>query len=116
MISPSGSFRIFLASDPIDFRRGMGALVAHVANHFDLDPFDGAIYMFRSRRADRLKLLVWDGSGLVLTMKRLNGGRFTSPKPQAGPVTLTKVQFDALFEGINWRAVKAASVPKPSFL
>lgn len=52
----------------------MDGLVAHVANHFELDPFDGAVYVFRSRRADRLKLLVWDGTGLVLTMKRLNGG------------------------------------------
>ncbi len=76
MISPSGSFRIFLASEPIDFRKGVDGLVAHVANHFELDPVDSAIYVFRSRRADRLKLLVWDGTGLVLTMKRLNGGRF----------------------------------------
>ena len=49
-------------------------------------------------------------------MKRLNGGRFTWPKPQAGPVVLSKVQFDALFEGIDWRAVTGASVRKPSFL
>ena len=112
MISPAGSFRIFLASEPIDLRKGMDGLVAHVANHFELDPFDGAIYVFRSRRADRLKLLVWDGTGLVLTMKRLNGGRFIWPKLQAGPVTLTKVQFDALFEGIDWRAVTTTSRAK----
>lgn len=49
-------------------------------------------------------------------MKRLNGGRFTWPKPQTGPGVLSKVQFDALFEGIDWRAVTAASVRKPSFL
>ena len=116
VISPAGSFRIFLSSEPIDFRKGMDGLVAHVANHFELDPFDGAVYVFRSRRADRLKLLVWDGTGLVLTMKRLNGGRFTWPKPQAGPVVLTKVQFDALFDGIDWRAGTAAAVRKPSFL
>lgn len=94
MISPAGSLRIFLASEPIDFRKGMIGLVAHVANHFELDPFDGAIYVFRSRRADRLKLLVWDGTGLVLS----------------------KVQFDALFEGIDRRAVTTASVRKLSFL
>lgn len=85
MISPCGRFRIFLASEPIGFRKGMDGLVAHVANRFDLDPFDGALYVFRSRRADRLKLLVWAGTGLVLTMKRLNGGRFTWSKPQARP-------------------------------
>lgn len=116
MISPAGSYRKFLASELIDFRMGMDGLVAHVANHFELDSSDGTIYVFRSRRADRLKFLIWEGTGLVLTMKRLNGGRFTWPKPQAGPVVLSKVQFDALFEGIDWRAVTAASVRKPSFL
>lgn len=115
MISPAGSFRIFLASEQIDFRKGMDGLLAHVANHFALDPYDGAIYVFRSRRADRLKLLVWDGTGLVLIMKRPSGRRLTWPRPQAGPVVLSKVQFNALLEGIDWRAVTAASVRKTSF-
>ena len=116
MISPSGSFRIFLASEPVDFRKGMDGLAAHVANRFDLDPFCGAIYVFRSRRADRLKLLVWDGTGLVLIMKRLHGRRFTWPKPQTGPVTLSKVEFDAMFESIDWTKVVAAKVSKPAFI
>jgi len=116
MILPSGSFRIYLAAEPVDFRKGMDGLVAHIANHFDLDPFDGAIWVFRSRRADRLKMIVWDGSGLVLVMKRLNGQRFTWPKPQAGPVALSRVQFDALFSGMDWRSVVPLTVPKPSFL
>ncbi|MFW8636347.1 IS66 family insertion sequence element accessory protein TnpB [Cribrihabitans pelagius] len=116
MISPASNFRIYLASEPVDFRKGMDGLAACVANSFELDPYSGAIYVFRSRRADRLKLLVWDGSGLVLIMKRLNGKRFTWPKPQAGPVTLSKVQFDALFEGIDWTQVAASSSRKPVFL
>ncbi|GAA4219879.1 IS66 family insertion sequence element accessory protein TnpB [Sagittula marina] len=94
----------------------MDGLAACVANNFQLDPYSGAIYVFRSRRADRVKILVWDGSGLVLVMKRLQGKRFTWPKPRTGPVTLTKVQFDALFDGIDW--TKVASLPrcKPMFL
>lgn len=116
MIAPVGSFRIFLATGPIDFRKGMDGLAAHVSNSFDLDPFSGAIYIFRSRRADRLKLLVWDGTGLVLVTKRLNGKRFVWPKAQDGPLVLSKVQFDALFEGIDWRAVTVVTVRKPSFL
>lgn len=88
VISPSGHFRIFPASEPVDFRKGMDELVAYVADCFDLDSLRGAIFVFRSRRADRLKLLVWNGTGLVLTMERLDGNRFTWPKPQAGTVTL----------------------------
>ena len=99
MISPGSGFRIFLASQPIDFRKGMDGLAAPVANSFALDPFSGAISVFRSRRADRL-----------------NGRRFTWPKPQSGPVTLSKVQFDALFEGIDWTKVASERVRKPNFL
>jgi transposase len=46
------------------------------------DPFAGDVFVFRSKRADRLKILVWDGSGLVLVSKRLERGRFTWPPVQ----------------------------------
>jgi transposase len=117
MIIPSGGFRIFLASEPVDFRKGMDGLVAHIAGQFDLDPFDGAIWIFRSRRADRLKLIVWDGTGLVLVLKRLEDGRFVWPKPQSGlpsgPLTLSKVQFEALFAGMDWRNLPVATAQRP---
>ncbi|WP_264211151.1 IS66 family insertion sequence element accessory protein TnpB [Leisingera thetidis] len=60
MMSPASNFRIYLASEPADFRKGMDGLAACVANSFKLDPYSGAIYLFRSRRADRLKILVGD--------------------------------------------------------
>ena len=61
MISPAGNFKLYLASKPVDFRKGMDGLAAIVMNEFDLDPFSGAIFIFRSKRADRMKLIVWDG-------------------------------------------------------
>ena len=54
MISPSGNFRIYLAAQPVDFRKGMDGLAAIVQSEFDLDPFSGAIFVFRSRRADHV--------------------------------------------------------------
>ena len=53
MITPSGNFRVFLAIEPVDFRKGMDGLTGYVAAQFDLEPFDGAIYVFPSCRADR---------------------------------------------------------------
>ncbi|SEP83277.1 transposase [Loktanella sp. DSM 29012] len=94
----------------------MDGLAACIHGNFNLDPFSGAIYVFRSRRADRLKLLIWDGSGLVLITKRLVGRRFTWPKLQSGPVVLSKVQFDAMFEGIDWTKLKEVTARKPVFL
>ena len=67
------SLRIVLATRPVDFRRGHDALAATAAGELDLDIYSGVIVIFRSRRGDRLKLLTWDGTGLVMTYKRWSG-------------------------------------------
>ena len=81
--------------------------------------------MFRSRRADKLKMIVWDdepwcaigssamANGLVLTMKRLDGKRFVWPKAQSGPMMRNQVQFDALFAGVDWRGIAVNAPRKP---
>ena len=116
MIFPSNTCRIYIATQPIDFRKGMDGLAGHIANTFDLDPYDGAIYVFRSRRANLLKMIVWDGTGLVLVTKRLDGKGFPWPKAQDAPFTLSKVQLDALFDGAEWSKVTIPVTRKPSFL
>ena len=66
MIIPSQGLRIVLAVGPDDFRCGHDALAALVQNKLGLDPHSGLIVVFRSKRMDRLKILLWDGTGLVL--------------------------------------------------
>jgi transposase len=63
--------------------------------------------VFRSRRADRLKLLYWDGSGLVMAYKRLKDATITWPAIKDGMMALNHAQFEALFAGPDWRRVKA---------
>jgi len=58
--------RILVTSRPVDFRRGMDSLSTLVKETLATDPFAGDVFVFRSKRVDRLKILVWDGSGLVL--------------------------------------------------
>lgn len=113
MISPAGNFRIYLATNPVDFRKGMDGLAAIVLEEFDLDPFSGAIFVFRSKRADRLKLIVWDGTGLVMAYKRIEGKGFEWPRMQNGTIRLSKSQFEALFEGLDWKRVAARKLHKP---
>ena len=79
VIVPSGAVRVLVATRPVDFRKGMDGLAALVREGLGCDPFSGVIYVFRSKRADRLKLLLWDGSGLVLLAKRLEQGGFRWP-------------------------------------
>jgi transposase len=57
--------RILVNARPVDFRRGMDSLSTLVKQTLSIDPFAGDVFVFRSKRADRLKILVWDGSGLV---------------------------------------------------
>jgi len=65
MIAPPAGARILLATKPVDFRKGAHSLAALAAEVLGADPFSGAVLVFRSRRADRIKILIWDGSGLV---------------------------------------------------
>ncbi|HYI82005.1 MAG TPA: IS66 family insertion sequence element accessory protein TnpB [Acetobacteraceae bacterium] len=115
MITPPSGARILLATRPVDFRKGAHSLAALAAEVLGADPFSGAVLVFRSRRADRVKILVWDGSGLVLVWKQLEGGAFRWPPVVDGVVRLTAVEFAALFDGIDWRRVHATrAIPTPS--
>lgn len=76
MIFPSNRVRIRVTTKPIDFRKGHDGLSALVKNELHKDPFTGTVFVFRSRKADRLKLIYWDGSGIVLAYKRLEEHSF----------------------------------------
>jgi transposase len=115
MIAPPAGARILLATKPVDFRKGGHSLAALAAEVLGADPFSGAVLVFRSRRADRIKILIWDGSGLVLVWKQLEGGAFRWPPVVDGVLRLTSVEFAALFDGIDWRRVQAVrEIPTPS--
>ena len=66
MIAVPSGVRILLATRPVDFRKGMDGLAALVQQALQTDPFAGDVFIFRPRRADRVKILVYDGTGLVL--------------------------------------------------
>ncbi|MBU3031168.1 IS66 family insertion sequence element accessory protein TnpB [Paracoccus marinaquae] len=114
MIFPSNRVRILVATRPVDFRKGHDGLAALVQSVLRKDPFTGTVFVFRSRRADRLKLLYWDGSGLVLAYKRLEGTTFTWPAIRDGMLALNHAQFEALFAGLDWRRVKALESRPPA--
>jgi transposase len=91
------------------------SLAALAAEVLGADPFSGAVLVFRSRRTDRIKILLWDGSGLVLVWKQLEGSAFRWPAVVDGVVRLTPVEFAALFDGLDWRRVQALrEIPTPS--
>ena len=114
MIVPSQAVKIVIATRPVDFRKGHDGLAAVVQNELGLDPHSGIVVVFRAKRGDRIKIVLWDGSGLVMTYKRLEEGKFAWPAVRDGVMRLSRAQFEALFEGLDWRRVHARRVRKPA--
>lgn len=113
MIRSGSGPKVLVAAEPIDFRKGVHGLVAMVAQALEADPYCGDVFVFRSKRADRMRLLTWDGTGLVVLTKWLEAGRFAWPPPTAGVVRLSAVQFALLVEGLEWSRASPRVVRRP---
>ena len=108
---PSGA-RVFLRSGAVDFRKGPDGLVSLVRDA-GADPFSGALFVFRAKRADRIKIVWWDGSGLCLFAKRLEQSHFCWPSAGSAEIRLSHAQLMALVEGLDWKRVRAVEVRAP---
>lgn len=102
----TGPLRVMVATEPVDFRKGAEGLAALVREAMGADPFSGTVYVFRARRADRVQLIYWDGTGFCLFAKRLEDGRVCWPTIEDGVVRLSAAQLSALVEGLDWRRVR----------
>jgi transposase len=99
---------IGLALGASDLRGGIDALLGRVVRGFAGGAQPYHAYVFANRRADRLKVLVYDGVGLWLCTRRLQSGRFAWPREAGGAMTLTHEQFDWLIAGLPWQCVSQA--------
>lgn len=105
MITLASGLRVYLACGVTDMRKGMVGLSMLVQQTLKDDPFDGAVFAFRGRRAGLIKLIWHDGIGLCMLTKRLEQGQFQWPSAStAGRIALTSAQLVALLDGCEWRA------------
>ena len=114
MIALHGDLKILVATQPVDFRKGVNGLAALVAETLKADPYSGHLFVFRSKRNDRLKMLTFDGSGMVLVTKWLEAGRFTWPPVEGGAVRLSAAKMALLLEGLDWSGVTQPMVKRPA--
>ena len=103
MIGLPANTRVWLVAGHTDMRKGFDGLAALVQTALAANPFCGHVFVFRGRRGDIVKLLWFDGQGLLLLTKRLERGRFVWPQATGGSVALTAAQLSMLLEGIDWR-------------
>ena len=105
MILPSGS--VWLAVEPVDMRRGIEGLSLLVQETLGRAPCDGSAFVFCNRRGTRLKLLVWDGTGVWLAQRRLHRGRFVWPRAGEAICALNQEQLKWLVQGVDWQRLSA---------
>ncbi|WP_139481157.1 IS66 family insertion sequence element accessory protein TnpB [Bradyrhizobium ivorense] len=100
MISFGPMVRVFVATQPIDFRKRRSWPGRAGSGGIRRRAYSGDVYVFRSKRSDRLKLLVFDGSGMVLATKWLENGGFAWPPVREGTMPVTGSQLAMLIEGL----------------
>jgi transposase len=102
VITISPAVRVYLASGATDLRRSIDGLSAAVRDRLALDPLSGHLFLFRNRRGDRLKILVWDRSGFWVLYKRLERGTFSWPTEGTDhPVEMRSTDLSLLLSGMD---------------
>jgi transposase len=108
MLTLSPAVKIYLATEPTDMRKGFDGLCALVKQSLGRDVYSGHLFVFVSRRRDRIKVLAWDRGGFVLWYKRLEQGRFRMPqfKTRQRSVDIDAGQLAMLLDGIDFSRVR----------
>lgn len=103
MLALMPATRIFVAVAPVDLRRSFDGLSAHVQMVLAQQVLEGGLFVFTNRRRNRVRLLWWDGTGLWLATKRLEGGTLSWPRGEGAAVGLRPEQLSALIAGLEVR-------------
>jgi len=109
MIAVPSSLRIFLCTEDTDMRKSFGSLCGIVRGAMNLDPLSGYLFVFKNKRADRIKLLYWDRSGLAIWYKALQKGTFKFPDLQnysSAGLEIDAVTLRLILDGIDLPTVR----------
>jgi transposase len=109
------SVRILIGSVPIDMRKSIDGLMAIVQQELEEDAYSGHLFVFISRRCDRVKVLTWDKGGFVLFYKRLERGQFRLPHmdPNSMAIEIDATQLAMLLDGIDYGRVRRPASWEP---
>lgn len=100
---------LWLVVAPVDMRWGADGLSLYVQQVLRADPCAGSAYLFRNKRGNRIKVLLWDGTGVWLCQRRLHRGQFVWPRPGDSRFAVTPEQWQWLIAGVDWQ--RLAAVP-----
>lgn len=106
MLSFPPAIRIFLCTRPADMRKSFDGLALMVREFLGADPLSGHLFVFRSKRSDRVKLLYWDSDGLAIWYKRLEKGTFRFPAAAGDGVEIRAADLAMLLDGVDLESVQ----------
>jgi len=98
---------IWMVRDPVDMRKGIEGLSGIVREALGKNPCTSGAFVFRSRSGHRIKILLWDGTGVWLMQRRLHRGRFVWPLEGDETFTLSRDEWEWLFRGVDWQRLNA---------
>lgn len=104
MLSLPPSVRLFVATQPVDGRKGTDSLMVLVREEFQHDPLSGHLFIFFSKRCDRVRIVYWDRNGFAMWTKRLERGRFRptfSADGKLAPNAIEAAELALIVEGID---------------
>jgi len=102
---PDGA-RIFMAVKPVDMRRSFDGLCATITEALGSSPMTGDLYLFRGRRADRIKAIIWDRNGLAIWYKRLEKGKYKWPTRECASIELSADDLTLLLDGVDFTRIR----------
>lgn len=115
MLTLPPGVRVFVATGRVDGRKGIDGLSVLVRSQFSEDPLSGTMFVFFSRRADRVRVLYWDRDGYVLITKRLEKGSYRLPwRAEQGRVVIEAAELLLVLEGIELRGAGRRARWSPS--
>jgi transposase len=109
MLSLPPSVRVFVATQPVDGRKGADSLMVIVRDLLEHDPLSGHLYVFFSRRCDRVRVVYWDRDGFAMWTKRLERGRFRPTFTADGRLSVSAIEsaeLSLVLEGIDLREAR----------
>jgi len=98
--------RILMAVSPIDMRKSFDGLCAAVIETLQGNPLDGHLFLFRGKRSDRIKALIWDRNGLAIWYKRLEKGKYKWPSREAASIEISEQELSLLLDGVDFTRIR----------
>jgi transposase len=113
MLMPDATTKIYLCTGHTDMRKSINGLSALAGSLVVGAAASGALFLFRGKSADKIKIIWWDGQGFCLFYKRFECGRFLWPNSnESGSIGLTRAQLSMLLEGVDWRSPRWSHAPE----